>query len=437
MTPRPSELRFGRAVVSGALAVAGLLVAVPAGAGGLMLYEVGTADVGLASAGFTARAQDASTVFTNPAGMTRLDGSQATLGAQVLYGDVGFSVGQGTAPGLGDGSGGKPIGWFPGGGAFYSYSVSPDLKLGFAATGNFGLAMKYDADWVGRYYVQEGTLIGVSLLPSIAYRVSPQWSVGASLNAMYGKLHNQVAVNNIGGADGQLVLDAHQWGYGANLGLLYEPDASTRFGLVWNSQVKLDFTAPTQFSGLAAGLQTVLGNRGLLNTNLDLGVNVPQGVNASFFHQLDDRWALLGSVGWQQWSKFGEVEVGVDSNDPRSLTKSLNFKDTWHVAGGAQYHLTGPWLLNFGVAYDSEFQDSSNVSPMLPANAAWRFGIGAQKEESRTFSWGLAAEYAYGGTLDVNKQSTLPVALGGRGNLVGSYDNTGIIFLTANFNWKF
>ena len=41
-------------------------------AGGLLLYEVGTADVGLASAGYSARAQDASTVFTNPAGMTRL-----------------------------------------------------------------------------------------------------------------------------------------------------------------------------------------------------------------------------------------------------------------------------------------------------------------------------------------------------------------------------
>ena len=41
-------------------------------AGGISLYEVGTADVGLASAGYTARAQDASTVFTNPAGMARL-----------------------------------------------------------------------------------------------------------------------------------------------------------------------------------------------------------------------------------------------------------------------------------------------------------------------------------------------------------------------------
>jgi len=137
-----------------------------------MLYEVGTADVGLASAGYGARAQDASTVFTNPAGMTRLEGSQVLLGAQALYGDYGFSIGPGTSSGLGTNDGGNPIGWFPGGGAFFSYSASPDLKIGFGMAGNFGLAEKYDDNWVGRYYVQEATLIGMSLLPSIAYKAT-------------------------------------------------------------------------------------------------------------------------------------------------------------------------------------------------------------------------------------------------------------------------
>jgi long-subunit fatty acid transport protein len=51
----------------------GVLSAGQAVAGGLLLYEVGTADVGLASAGWGARAQDASAILTDPAGMTRLD----------------------------------------------------------------------------------------------------------------------------------------------------------------------------------------------------------------------------------------------------------------------------------------------------------------------------------------------------------------------------
>ena len=432
-----TQIRMLRAMVAGTLVAAGALAGAPARAGGLLLYEIGTADVGLASAGYTARAQDASTVFTNPAGMTRLEGSQLTAGIQALYGDVEFTVGQGTSPGLGDGTGGNPVGWFPGGGAFYSYSVSPDLKLGFAATGNFGLALRYDSDWAGRYILQEGTLVGMSLVPSVGYRVNTEWSIGASLNAMYSKLYDQVAINNIVGPDGRLELTDYEWGFGGTLGILYEPSATTRYGFVWNSPIKLDFSAPPQFFGLSRALETVIRNRGLDSTNLDLGVTVPQGVNASFFHQLDNRWALLGSVGWQQWSKFGKVEVGVDSSNPVALTKDLSFKDTWHVAAGAQYQLDSPWRLDFGVAYDSEFQDNANVSPMLPANSAWRFGLGAHKQESNTFSWGLTAEYVYGGTLDVNKLSGEPVATGGRGDLVGSYQNTGVVFLAANLNWKF
>ena len=177
---------------------------------------------------------------------------------------------------------------------------------------------------------------------------------------------------------------------------------------------------------------------GLRNATIDVGIKVPQGVMASAFHQLNDRWALLGSVGWQQWSKFGQVEIGIsDTSNPTSLTTQLNYKDTWHVAGGAQYRLSDPWLLNFGIAYDSGFQDSSNVSPVLPANSAWRFGVGAQNQVSKTFNWGLAFEYAYGGTLDVNKQSAFGLPAGGQGNLVGAYENAASYFFAANFNWKF
>jgi long-chain fatty acid transport protein len=435
MSPRRGTRRL--ALGAAAIVAIALFGSAPASAGGLLLYEVGTADVGLASAGYTARAQDASTVFTNPAGMTRLEGTQVVLGAQVLYADLGFSIGQGTAPALGSGDGGNPVGFFPGGGLFMSHSVSPDLKLGFAASGNFGLAQKYDSGWVGRYYAQESTLIGMSLLPSAAWRVSKEVSVGASLNAVYGILKQEVAVNNIVGPDGRMSLDTSKWGFGVNLGLLYEPGAGTRLGVTYNSQVRLDFSAPTEFSGLSPALQALLRSRGLLDATLDIPIYVPQGVNASVSHRLDDRWNLLGSVGWQQWSKFGQVELGIGSTtDPTTLKTDLEFKDTWHVAAGAQYRLDGPWQLNLGLAYDSGFQDSSNVSPALPANSAWRFGIGVQKEQSSTFSWAVSAQYVYGGTLDVNKANSAPVLAGGRGNLVGSFDSVGMYFLAATFSWK-
>jgi long-chain fatty acid transport protein len=420
----------------------GALAAGPAGAGGLIAYEVGTADVGLASAGYNARAQDPSTVFTNPAGMTRLEGTQFLAAGQVLWGNTEFSIGSGTSPLLGRGDGGYVVGsngWLPGGGGFLSYSVSPDLKLGFALTGNFGAPLNYDNDWAGRYYVQEATMLGVSFLPSIAYKVTDKLSLGTSLNAMYGTYKNQVALNNRNPilGDGRLKLDDHTWGWGANLGLLYEIDAGTRIGLTWNSQVNLDFSGKGEFSNLGPGLATALNDSELLNSTIKVGINVPQQVMGSVFAQVNDLWAVLGSVGWQDWSKFGQVRLGVeDPDNPTDVTTKLDFKDTWHFAAGAQYRLSPPWLLNFGIAYDTGLQNSSKVSPLLPVNSAWRFGVGSQYQLSKTSFWGVAAEYLYGGTLDTKLHSK-PVALGGRGDLVGSYDDTGTLFLAGYFNWTF
>jgi len=435
---RPACLRIAALPLAVAAAVS---IAGPASAGGILLYEVGTADVALASAGYGARAQDASTVLTNPAGMTRLAGTQLLAGGQLLWGNVKFSIGGGTSPELGSGDGGYPVGqngWFLGGGAYGSYSVSPDLKVGMAITGNFGMPLDYDSDWAGRYYVQKATMLGLSLLPSVAYKVSDKLSVGASLNAMYGIYANEVAINNLGAlrGDGQLKLDDRTWGWGANLGVMYEPDARTRFGLVWNSQVDLDFSAPLEFSNLGPAIEAALRSHGLLNATANVGIKVPQGVMLSAYTEVSDRWALLGSVGWQQWSKFGQVQLGLDDvNNPVAVTRNLDFKDTWHVSAGAQYRYSEPWTINFGIAYDSAFQ-SDNVPPLLPVNAAWRFGAGAQQQIDRNAFWGFGIEYAYGGTLDVNAKAR-PVALGGRGDLVGSYDNAGSLFLAAYYNWKF
>ena len=417
--------------------VAGLAIPGQALAGGISAYEIGSADVGLGSAGFGARAQDASTIWTNPAGMTRLEGTQILLGPQLLYGNLGFTIKRGTSAALGTDNGGNPVGWFPSGGTYFTYSVSRDLKLGLGAAGTFGLGEEYNSGWVGRYYNQSATLLGISFLPSIAYRLSDKFSVGLTVNVMYGVLKEQVAINNRSGADGQLKLDSNAWGAGVNLGVLYELSPDTRFGLTYNSRVKLGFSAPAQFSGLSPALQALLSAKGLLTSNISFDTLVPQGFMLGAFHQLNPTFAILANFGWQQWSKFGTPTIGIeDSSNPQGLTIDLHYNDTWHGAAGTQIRMSQTLLLNFGVAYDSAFQDTSNVSPMLPVASAWRVGLGVQHQISKSFGWGFAAEYLFGGTLDINEQSTLPVALGGRGNLVGSYQDTGILFLTAQLEWK-
>src|SRR5918996_1554022 len=86
-----------------ALLMVGTLSVSPALAAGFWLYEMGTPDLGTASAGRAALAKDAATVFGNPAGMTRLDDSQLLIGVQLVAGDVRFDRGPDTTVSGGNG----------------------------------------------------------------------------------------------------------------------------------------------------------------------------------------------------------------------------------------------------------------------------------------------------------------------------------------------
>jgi long-chain fatty acid transport protein len=432
--------RTWREAMTTAMLAIAALSPVSAGAGGLLLYEFGTAEPGLAAAGYAARAQDASTAFTNPAGMTRLDGTQVLAGGQLMWLNSEFSIDAETSPGLGSNDGGRLFGsngYVPGGSAFLTHRVSPDLAVGFAVAGNFGSMLDYDDDWVGRYRVQDGDLLGVSVMPSIAYQLNQKLSLGAGINAMYGIFDQKVAINNAVPSldDGRLELDDNTWGWGGNVGVLYEPKPGTRLGLTYTSAIDLDFSARAQFSNIGPILTALLQSRGLLDARIDMGATVPQQVMGSYYAEIGERWALMGNVGWQDWSEFGEVEIGIaNTQDPTALTSPLSFDDTWHVAVGAQYRMSDRWKANVGLAYDTGFQDG-DVSPLFPVNSAWRFGAGAERQSSDTFKWGFTGEVLYGGNLDVDQRSALPPVLGGRGDLVGGYDQALSVILTVYGNW--
>jgi long-chain fatty acid transport protein len=273
-------------------------------------------------------------------------------------------------------------------------------------------------------------------MPAGAYRLTDKLSVGVGVNIMAGYLKNTVAINNADPAwsDGELHVRDTTVGFGANVGLLYELSKTTRFGVTYSSPVTLDFSDDPEFDNTAPGIDAIITNRGWRDKSLDLGITVPQAVMASFYHELNSQWALLGNFGWQDWSEFGKIDVSFNST---SLTKNLKYRDTWHGALGAQYRLSEPWLITGGVAYDSGMLDDSNRSPALPLNWAWRFALGAQYTWSKTVQIGLAYEYLYSGNPDISKSSGLPVVLGGRGDLSGSYPNMSIQFFSANVAWKF
>jgi long-chain fatty acid transport protein len=250
--------------------------------------------------------------------------------------------------------------------------------------------------------------------------------------ANYVIFEENIAVNNLTAPDGELSLEDNDWAFQFNAGLLFEPTKNTRFGLTYLSEGEIDLNCPKEFSGLGPGLNAILLNRGLLYGELDLGMNMPQSVMFSAFHQATDKLALLADFGWQDWSQFGKVDVSLDLLDGKTLTADRNYDDTYHVAVGAQYRVAPPWLLSFGVAYDSSAVEDEDRTPDVPVGEAWRFGFGAQYQWTKAIEVGCAYELLWSGDMemDVNRG---PMA----GRVAGTYEDTAIHFFNVTLNWKF
>ncbi|MBV6821770.1 OmpP1/FadL family transporter [Pseudomonas sp. PD9R] len=400
-------------------------------AGGIMLYEIGTDNAGLANAGAAARAQGPSTIASNPAGMSYLPGTQITAGLQVLYGDLSFDRDSGTnVPGSGSGNALDPI---PGGSFFITHQLDDHWSVGFGQYGDFGLAVNYDNDWSGRYFAQNSSLLGLSMVPSVAYRFNDQWSVGIGVKAMYGMLKAQTAIDRspfglTDRSDGQFKYKDNDWGFGANVGVIYAPQPGTRIGLTYTSKVDLDFEDKLDVKGDGPLL------RRLDNSNIQLDTTVPQTVTLSLFQQLDPQWALLASVNWQDWSEFGQISAQIDTSagNAQSTTIDADFKDTWHLSLGGQYQVTKQWLWNFGVAYDSSAVSDSNRSVTVPMAESWRIATGAtyalNKDTDVNVSWALV----YLGDMPVDQTKSTS------GNRIsGQFDSAWIQAVTGNMTWRF
>ena len=399
-------------------------------AGGLFLTEFGTEDVALAGAGWAARAQDASTLFKNPAGMSRLDGNQFQGGLQALYFDGSFSPQIATQ---GGGGGGNPVGVVPGASGFYVHSLGKDVKVGLGVFSNFGAGLQYDDGWAGRYYVKQTTLVGITFAPVASYRVNDMLSVGGGPNIMVGYLKYTTGINNIlppGIGDGELKASDTAAGVGGQFGVLLEPRTGTRVGVTYYSPIKLDFSTTPAFSNLGT-IGSNLQANGLLTRNLDLGMTVPQHVIVSGYYEITENWAVMGDFGWENWSRFGKVDVSVSGGPTTtSLTTNIDYDDTYHVGTGTQYRLNPEWLLNAGFAYDSSMVSTSNRTLSLPVGATYKFGMGANWLMNPKIKLGFSYELDYGGNISIS-QNRGPLA----GQVTGEFKDVITHFFALTLNW--
>ena len=375
-------------------------------AGGLALYETSTANSALANAGAAARAQGAETIASNPAGMTKLEGTQLQVNGGVVYGDLELDLDNG------GNNGGNALQTAPLGSVYLTHAINDQWVAGFGMFGSHGLGIDYGDGWKGSCYVQAAKLTGIAFAPSLAYRIDANWSVGASLIAMHGSLDTSLdmTANHFAGRE----FSDSDWAYGGSFGVLYELDQHSRIGLSYFSELKwkLEDQLFTQVNLAGLGVDMM----------------IPQTVTLSGYHQLNDQWALLASANWQQWSRFGDIDV---NSAPYSTTVDMHYKDTWHLSLGTQFDVTPTLRLSSGIADDSSAVDDAHRTVNLPMGEGWRWGLGASYQLSPATKLEASYTLAWLGDMAVYQNGK------GRPEISGTYNNSYLNFFNIGVQHQF
>jgi len=382
-----------------------MLLAGSASAGSFYIQEQNAAGVGRAQAGGVAAADDASTLYFNPAGMTELPGIQTSSAIDLIIpsasvtdkGSTEHSLSGITAPG--GSNGGDPGSPSPVANFYLTAQIpDTDLTVGIGMSTPFGLSAKYRADGFTRYDSIDSFLETIDIAPTIAWKVNEWLSIGAGLDEQYSYVKLRQALPNplaAGGpsvaTDGRLTLSGHTWSTGFNVGILLKPMAGTKIGFSYRYGIshKIDHGVIT-ISGLSGPISAINGQYGG-SAVLDLPDIVAVGVS----HQLTPQLTLLGEFDWYSWSNFQSIPVILST--PIAGTSQLvtpeNYRDTWSVAIGAEYQLTETVRLRGGFKYDeTPTVDAFRDTRVPDGNRYW---LAAGVHYNLTDQIGLDAGYAH------------------------------------------
>jgi long-chain fatty acid transport protein len=423
-------------------AVAGLCGGEAAQAAGFAILEQGASGLGRAYAGMAAVADDPSTIFYNPAGMTRLRGTQATAAAHLImpsirFRDQGSFVNLPSRPPLRGGEGGNAAEAVVVPNLYAVTGITDRLHLGLGINAPFGLVTDYEPGWVGRYHAQRSDLVTINVNPSLAYRVTDWLSVGGGVSAQYAKAELSNAIDFgllINPAlsqtlDGAVKLKGDGWAFGWNLGVLVEPMPGTRFGLAYRAAMNHELKGDAEFTVPTPAVQA--GGR-FVDTGVRADLDLPDMLSFSAYHQLTPRLGLLGDITWTRWSRFQELRIRFDNPLQPDAVTTHDWDDAFRYSLGLDYRLTDAWTLRAGVAYDETPIPRTELrTARIPdANRTW-LTIGASYRLSPMISVdaGFAHIFVDRGSIRQSQPATA-------GTLVGEYrSHVDIVSLQANIRF--
>lgn len=334
----------------------------------------GAKAAGMGSA-FVAVADDPSAVLHNPAGLTKVHGDQCYGGMTGVRVDSRF---RGTG-----GSERTDFQIFPVPHLFASSELATEsVVFGLGVYSLFGIGgRKWSETGLTRYQSTEATTATMSVNPSVAWRITPRFSVAFGGDYLQARKEAEMMLDQspFGAADAKMHVDAEGNGWGINLGILYAVTDQLSVGLAWRSGIKVEADGEARIENIAPAMQPLFGGAtytSTVRTNDDFPEIYSFGVA---WHQKPG-WTVDLDIELVRWSSFSQSSLDIDQEvPPAGIVDSvtpLDWKDSWQVKVGLDYPVNDTLSLRTGYAYIPSPVPDHTLSPANPDADQHNFSIG-------------------------------------------------------------
>ncbi|RMQ47092.1 Aromatic hydrocarbon degradation protein [Pseudomonas cichorii] len=378
-------------------------------AAGFAINEQSISSMGTGFAGRSSSAEDASTVFGNPAGMSKLKREQVSVGAAAIIAKTDIDNGRSTFPGSNDGDM-VPVVGVPMG--YYVKPLDDQWAVGLGVYVPFGLVTDYEKGFAGRYWGDKSHVQVVTFQPTVSYAFNDKVSIGfgPTINRIEGELTSAtINVATQGTNDGQVKIKGDDIALGFNVGILVQATDTTRLGLTYHSKVDYKLEGKTQVKGPSFSIF----NGQKYDASLD--ISTPESVDFSITQQLDENWTVYAGSTWTRWSRLKDITV-TNSGVPAALggangaigriSEEQDWHDTWAHAIGASYKINKEWTLRTGYSVDQSPTNNAHRSPRIPTGDRQIISFGAGWSPSDAITIDVAYSYLWEDEAKIRNAST-------------------------------
>jgi len=393
-------------------------------AAGFALNEQSIRGMGPSFAGRSSSADDATTLFGNPAGMSRLKREEVSFGMAAIHAktDIKDTSSAPVPTGSNDGDM-VPFTAVPMG--YYVKPIDDKWAAGVGVYVPFGMITDYESGFQGRFFGDYSEVRVITVQPTVSYRFNDKLSIG--FGPTFNRIDGELQSATLNG--GRVKVKGDDTAMGFNAGVLYEFSPQTRMGVTYHSKVEFELEGDTQLSG--AGFGPFVGK---YDASLDL--TTPESVDVSLTHELNDDWTLYAGAMWTRWSRFEAIVIENEGMSPmlpssvQTIVEEQDWHDTWSYAIGAAYKLNRTWTLRSGLAFDQSPTNNVHRSPRIPTGdrTAVSFGLAWNPTDDVTVD--LAYSYLWEEDTKVRRESPT------RGVYNATYENSAHGF-GASLSYRF